>query len=335
MMKRIAGSLTLILILLMASALILFPQMTVTGAQTGLMICAHAIIPALFPFFVITNMLCALGYTEKFGGSYLLFSLIGGYPVGVQTIANQYRSGIIRKEDAQRLILYCNNAGPAFIFGVVGHRLFKSFWAGLALYLIHAASAFILGKTIFRGNSTKTGIQPDMAEKPAFSKALTLSIRQAGMTAIHVCIFVVFFSILSTYLRSFLPDQWRHDRMIRFLLGCLELAGGIEVLSEIPNQALSFCLAAFLLGFGGLCVTLQTFSILDDTDLSGKYYLPAKMIHGLLSFVLAVPISALLKLDGVIGINPYYPLFLLFPASIPFILRFAKKSSGNTKYNEV
>lgn len=335
MMKRVVDSLTLVLILLMASALILFPQVTATGAQTGLQICAHSIIPALFPFFVVTNMLCAFGFSEKIGGSYLLFGLIGGYPVGVQTIANQYRSGNLSKEDAQRMILYCNNAGPAFIFGVVGHRLFKSFWAGLALYLIHAASAFILGKIVFQGKRLKNKIQPEKIKKPAFSKALTVSVRQAGMTAIHVCIFVVFFSILSSFLQSFLPDQMRNDRMFRFLLGCLELAGGIALLSEIPNQALSFCLAAFLLGFGGLCVTFQTLSILDDTDLSGKHYLPAKITHGLLSFVIAMPTSALLKLDGIIGINPYYPLFLLFPALILFILRFAKKSSGNTKYNEV
>lgn len=335
MMKKIAGSLPLIFLILMAFALLVFPDATFSGAEKGLRICANAIIPSLFPFFVVVNLLCSLGYTQRLGTSCLLIGLIGGYPVGAQTIVNQYRNGVISKSDAQRMIPYCNNAGPAFIFGVVGNGLFHSFWVGLALYLIHAASAVILGKMIFRGKSSDSHCLSKNSWTPPFSKALTDAIRQAGITAIQVCIFVVFFSILCSYLLFFLPVHWKKSPFFLLGLGCLELAGGISLLSEMSNQAVLFCLSSFLLGFGGLCVTFQTFSIIDDTDLSGKYYLPAKLIHGLLSILFAVPISAVLNLSGKIRFNYHMPLFLIIPAATPLVLWFLKKSSGNTPFNGV
>lgn len=335
MMKKIASSLPLIFLILMASALLIFPDATFSGAENGLRICAHAIIPSLFPFFVVINLLCALGYTQIFGASCLLLGLIGGYPVGAQTIVNQYRNGAIGKTDAQHMILYCNNAGPAFIFGVVGYGVFQSFWVGLALYLIHAASAVILGKMIFRGRNSESHSMSETNGTPPFSKALTDAVRQAGITAIQVCIFVVFFSVLCSYLQFFLPAHWKKNPFVLLGLGCLELAGGISMLSEIPNQAVLFCLSSFLLGFGGLCVTFQTFSILDETDLSGKYYLSAKFLHGLLSVLLAVPTSTILKLSGQIRIDQHFPLFLIIPATTPLILWFLKKSSGNKPCNGV
>lgn len=335
MLKKAANSLPLIFLVLMASALLIFPDATFSGAENGLRICARAIIPSLFPFFVVINLMCSLGYTEKIGASCLLLGLIGGYPVGAQTIANQYRNGIIGKGEAQQMILYCNNAGPAFIFGVVGYGVFQSFWVGLALYLIHAVSAVILGATFIHKKKSKIHSMTEGSLTPRFSNALTVSVRQAGLTAIQVCIFVIFFSVLCSYFQFFIPEQWKKNPFVVLGLSCLELAGGISMLSEIPNQAVLFCLSSFLLGFGGLCVTFQTFSILDEAGLSGKHYLASKLFHGLISILLAVPVSSILNLSGQIQMDRYSPLLPIIPAAWFLLMGFLKKSSGNTPCNGV
>ena len=46
----------------------------------------------------------------------------------------------IGKEEAERLLGFCNNSGPAFIVGAVGAGIFGSPSVGLALYGIHILS---------------------------------------------------------------------------------------------------------------------------------------------------------------------------------------------------
>ena len=43
--------------------------------------------------------------------------------------------------EAERLLAFCNNSGPAFILGVVGVGVFGSSRVGLLLYLAHAAAS--------------------------------------------------------------------------------------------------------------------------------------------------------------------------------------------------
>ena len=330
MIKKIFDRLFLVCLILIAAALLIVPVCAVQGAELGLKNCARAIIPSLFPFFVVTNLLTSLGYTQQLGSSCLLLGLIGGYPVGAQTVVNQYQCGTISKQEAQRLLLYCNNSGPAFIFGVVGHGVFQSFRTGLALYLIHVASAILMALAVKIKRTDKRLNKLADISRTSFPKAVTASIRQAGISTIQICIFVIFFSILCTYFQYFLSQKWVNPIIIKLLLGSLELAGGVTMLSTINNQIVRFCLISFLLGFGGLCVTFQTYSILEETDLSAKYYLPAKILQGTLSVLLAVPISRFLNLSGSIKIRQLSPLFLLVPFVALFILVFLKESTGKT-----
>lgn len=357
-LKKVVGSLPLLFIILLAACLLLFPEITAAGAQKGLQICARSIIPALFPFFVVTNLWCSLGYAEKLGAftapvmrklfhlpgnaaSALTLGLIGGYPVGAQAVLRQYEKGELRKKEAEHLLLFCNNAGPAFIFGIAGAKIFQSTLIGLVLYLIHACSAVLLG-IIFRGRRTDFRLRSkEDISKPSIAAAITEAIRQAGHTAIQVCIFVVFFAVLSSYLTFFLPGKWTNSVPIRFLLGTLELAGGAVLFSEFQNKTISFCLVSFMLGWGGLCVFFQTMSLLDESDLSKKHYVFSKLLHGLLSFLLAVIVSPFIPLPGAIisadrdfyDINILYPL-LLISALIAFVC-FLKKTSGKAVRNQV
>ena len=125
------------------------------AVRRALSLCARSVVPALFPFFVVSGLFTSLGFAEGMGrrltpAAALLFrvsgagtsafflGLLGGYPVGGRTVGQLYREGRISGNEAERLLSFCNNAGPSFILGVVGLGCFQSLTAGWALYLIHA-----------------------------------------------------------------------------------------------------------------------------------------------------------------------------------------------------
>ncbi len=86
------------------------------------------------------------------------------------------------------------------------------------------------------------------------------------------------------------------------LTGILEITNGIKQISMIPIKTISIniILSAFLLGFGGISVFLQVYSITSKSDLSIKPYIYGKLLHGLLSALftyIAIQIFPFFNLD--------------------------------------
>ena len=107
-------------------------------------------VPALFPFLAVSSLLVSLGFGEWVSphlagvmgplfrlpgqaSSALLLGLVGGYPIGAKTAADLYRENLLTADEAERLLAFCNNSGPAFIVGAVGAGVFGSASAGLLL----------------------------------------------------------------------------------------------------------------------------------------------------------------------------------------------------------
>ena len=139
------------------------------AASDALRLCAASVIPALFPFLVVTGLLMSLGFgawaspylaplmTDLYrlpgsAGSALLLGFLGGYPVGARTAADLYRLGYLTQDETERLLTFCNNANPAFFISVLGIGVFHSARAGIWLLLIHILSALLTG-LCFRGHT--------------------------------------------------------------------------------------------------------------------------------------------------------------------------------------
>lgn len=70
--------------------------------------------------------------------------------------------------------------------------------------------------------------------------------------------------------------------------GFIELTGGLAELSKINpayNAQITLIIASFLLGFGGISVLLQVWSIVSKTDLSIKPYIIGKLLHGTIAAI--------------------------------------------------
>ena len=94
-----------------------------SAAAQALDLCARSVIPAMFPFMVVSGLLVSLGFgawisphlagcmTPLFrlpgcASSALLLGLVGGYPIGAQTAAGLYRDRLLTREEAQRLLTF-------------------------------------------------------------------------------------------------------------------------------------------------------------------------------------------------------------------------------------
>ena len=290
-MKR---NLFAILLLLGGLALlILFPQAAGKGVVDGLRLCGATLLPALFPFFVLTRF-CASLWSFSFGEKTesrmrrwfglggcclpaLALSFVGGYPVGVSAVCDLYRAGRLTKQNAERCLTVCNNSGPAFFIGVAGAGVFHSVPAGLALYGIHVISALLCARCFAQPEVPRLRVrrlpQPPVSAARAFSDAIT----GACAASLQISATVILCSVLLALLRL-TPFAGR----IAPLIGIFELTSGVL---QLTDSAASFVLAAFYLGWGGFCVHLQAMALWGELKPHG--YFAEKLLHGLLSGIFA------------------------------------------------
>lgn len=265
------------------------------AVRRGLTLCARSIIPALFPYFVVSGLFTSLGFAEGVGrrlapvtehlfgvggagASALFLGLLGGYPVGGRTAGQLYRAGRLEKDEAQRLLAFCNNAGPSFILGVVGLGCFQSLRAGVLLYVIHALSAVLVGVLQKKKGRPRWSAPRPLSPPEKILPAFIRSVQDSAGAMVRICGFVVFALVVQALLAELTGIT--HPAA----LGFIELTGGVVRLGSGPSD---FVWAATLLGWGGLSVHGQTAAVLAGTGLRMDRYFLGKLLQAAVSAVLA------------------------------------------------
>ena len=256
----------------------------------ALALCARSVVPSLFPFLVASSALLALGFGELAapwlaglmeplfrvpgaGSAALVLGLVGGYPIGAKTAADLYRENLVSREEAERLLAFCNNSNPVFLISVLGVGVFGSVRAGVWLWLIHVLSALLTG-LVFRG-SGKSASRQELTRHPpfqavSFAEAFTGAVRSSLAGILSVCAFVVFFYVLAQPLTA--------------VVAALELFSLTPLLTA---DAFGFLLAAAAAGWGGLSVLCQTLAVLEGSGLRLRNCFLGKVVQSAFSLLLA------------------------------------------------
>lgn len=313
-------------------ALVLWPEQSMGAMRDGVELCGNVILPSLFPFFVLSSLVVELGMSRYLGkllepvmaplfrvngncAAALALGAVGGYPVGARTAIQIYETGQCSRTEAERMLAFCNNSGPAFILGVVGAGVFGSGAAGLLLYLAHLLASLLVG-VLFRfyrpgdGPQTRRGRGPQF-QAASFPKAFTRSVTGALTSTLNICAFVLFFTVflrilahagilrllgglLSALLAPLGMDQTWAERL---LTGLVEVSSGV---SSLTDGTLSgrLSMAAFMLGWAGVSVHCQVLAFLGDSGLSVRTYIAGKLLHGGLSALLARLLFRLIPLNA-------------------------------------
>lgn len=315
------------------AALLLYPEQSMEAGRQGLQLCANVIIPSLFPFFVLSSLVVELGMARYLGralerlmwpafringagASALVLGFVGGYPVGARTAIQLYEKGLVSRTQVLRMLAFCNNSGPAFILGVVGTGVFGSGAIGLLLYMTHIAASLCVG-LLFRFYG-KTDAPSSQAHRTCtqfqtvrFSTAFTDSIKTSFSAVLNICAFVVFFTVIIRLLflcgimdtaaqiltLLLTPLGFDHMQTAQLLTGLVEVSSGVTSLTGAGPLAGRAAMAAFMLGWAGLCVHCQVLSFIGDSGLSSGTYLAGKVLHGLLSALFTAGLTRLFPLS--------------------------------------
>jgi sporulation integral membrane protein YlbJ len=230
----------------------------------GLLICANSVIPSLFPFMVLSELLISSGFGEKLLSritlplcrlfllpspcvTAMLLGLLCGFPVGARTAAAYAARGKITQEELEHLLCFCNVPSAAFLINAVGASLYADAAFGrllLGAAVVSAALCGLLYRLIFRSEARSgqgQAAEPLMMLRTGgdsgVDTSLGASLAAAAGGMISVVATVLFFGAVLGALRALLARLQANTLLsmpaegtllLSALLSCFfELTGGV------------------------------------------------------------------------------------------------------------
>ena len=235
-----------------------------------------------------------------------IMGIISGYPVGAKIISNLYSNHDCTKNEAERMLCFCNNSGPLFILGTVGNGFYGSSIIGYILLFTHILASIIVGiifgqfsKFKFKSTSDKQFHSNPNLENvninnlgEVLGNSIINSIKTILVIGGFVTLFSVILSILGkTKLLVIIASpiskllHINSNIVVGFISGIIEFTNGLSMISSVhlKNLSINVCVSAFILGFGGISVLLQTLSIISKSKLSIKPYILGKVLQGIIA----------------------------------------------------
>lgn len=294
-------------------ALMAYPQETAAAVTQGLALCSHVIIPALFPFFILSAMVIDLGLSQSLGrllaglmsplfrlngncATALVLGFVGGYPVGAKTALSLYESGQCSQTEAKRMLAFCNNSGPAFIIGVIGTGIFASGTMALLFYVSHILACLTVGILFrwYKPQDLPSLPSPQALKTKAFVPAFLSAVAGSVQSTLSICGFILCFSVLisllqTTGLFNLLAEMAELCLGISpqvatsFFIGLMELSSGVTAVPSHLPLSLQVPLMSFFLGWAGLSVHCQVLALGEKSGLSMTTYFVGNFAQGILS----------------------------------------------------
>lgn len=273
--------------------IIIFPDISNKGVSRGLVISANVIIPSMFPFMVCVLMIIKSGVMVNnalvkkflhyvFGHNFNMFfvfvlSMLGGYPVGARLINEMYDKKIINNKTADIMLMYCVNAGPAFITAAVGKGVFNSYKIGASLLISHLASSFIIaiicGRYLRKYNTHTASNNYNLPI--SFSETFVTSVSDAASSILKICSFIIIFSAINAYIEYFFADIGIIKNIIFFT----------EVTTAVTKTN-NIIFVAFLLGFSGISIWCQIFAMSGNRKINFILFISGRILHGGISSII-------------------------------------------------
>ena len=263
------------------------------GAAAGLLLWYSAVVPALFPFMVLSSILSASGgiswlmqpFTVVFrfcglsadGWYVLLTGLLCGCPMGAKTCADFLAERRLSSSEAKFLFALCNHPSPMFLAGFV-YPMFAAqlpllcfvFAIYMPLLLLAIPAHFIyhapFSPESIPENSGISQQHPTPNSANAFSSKHTRSDKSSSSALLNsaeilvkIGGYLIFYSILILVIRN-TPEIPAPARL--FFSGAMEITTGIRTVSDSLTYPYSAIAAAAIFSFGGFSAMSQTNAVI-------------------------------------------------------------------------
>lgn len=291
-------------ILLSITLFVINPKTCMQSTSNGLKVWLVNVVPALFPFFILTRIIIALNQSsvpilDKFttkcfntnnAGLIYFLSLLSGYPIGAKMVSDYYQLGAIDKKSATKMFSFCSTSGPMFIIGTVGIGVFQNAKIGYILLLGHIVGSLLNG-ILYRGKAVPINNFGGKVTKTTLNEIMYDSI----ISILLVGGYIVFASVTIELLQisNILPmlanlickiPCFDYATVYSVLCGVIEITNGLILLGctriSLPIQII---LASVIIAFSGICIMLQSTAFLNKIGIKKRTMIVQKLSQALLT----------------------------------------------------
>jgi spore maturation protein SpmB len=285
--------------LALVTALLAFfqPDACQNAALEALVLCGRQLLPALFPFLVVSALIVSTGTASALGfflrpaarllgqpksaSGVLLIGLVGGFAPAAAAVAGLYRRGELDAQQAARLLPAAICSGPSFVILACGSGMLGSEMLGLLIFISQIAACFVCGivqrlcsrpkKSLSDGMPAARPNPQDAAPAQPEPPSLYRAISDSVLIFLRLCGFVIYFRFLAGGLSAFLPAR----------LACIptmvcEVSSGCAAASQLGENAAYWCCA--VLSLQSFSVLMQVRSILP-AEISVRPLLAMRAVH--------------------------------------------------------
>lgn len=297
---------TNIIIFVIIFYLLMHSKILVASISQSINIFLTKLVPALFPYLLITELLINSGKVHNL--SYGLSSCIAkifripqnttasviigfllGYPNSAKYILNMYNNKQINSQVATMLVAFTSNANISYIIATVGIGIFESIEIGIILTLSHFLSSIIIG-IFFTPSYNNSIIQQTNINSNSFEKIyspfelLYTSIHGTLKTLSYIFAYTVIFSLIPTIILNDLPLS---QPLKVVITGLFEISNGINSIYALDLRTdFKLILTSFVLSFSSLMILVQIFSFVFKAKVKFKDLLKYKLLQGVISSII-------------------------------------------------
>lgn len=240
----------------------------------------NKVFPYLFIMIIIQDLLINLNFSSFFKNTAVyifIMSLLSGTPSGTYIISKLKQQNIITKEYANTCLIFTFFANPLFLYSIL-NSIFLSKLTTIRLMLILYLTNLIL-YFIYKKDLPSNGKSINTNEIN-----LSSSIKTSINTTITVLGVITFYLILSNIIITEFNIIYPFNI---FFKGFLEMTQGLAALIN-ANIKFKEIISMIFISFGGFSIHTQVSCILNEADLSYKYFFKGRIIQTILVVLLTI-----------------------------------------------
>lgn len=306
MKKNILNIIIIIITLFFLYQIIINKTLVYLSINNSLNIWLKNLVPSLFPFFIISDILINYNITNYIPKyiknkcqsifnitdnmlTILLLSIISGFPSNARNAKTMYENNLITKDEANHILIFSHFANPVFILTTVATFLNNKKIA-IVILISQYLSNFILG-IIFRNKFKQNNYKViEKKNNNKFSNILINSINKSIDSILSICGIIVIFLLISSIITTTINLNQYNSTLIK---GIFEITLGINSLNGLNlNNIYIAVISSMFISFGGLSVHMQVKSQLTNTDINYHYFLIGRLyqvlISGLITYALSI-----------------------------------------------
>ena len=249
MKNKILNFLVVISCITIFVELILYKSLVITTVSYALELWINTILPSLFPFFVISDILikynvtnyipkifknffCKLFKVSEYSIGIFFLSMLSGFPSNARNTRKYYEEGYISLDEANHILSFTHFSNPIFILSTVAVFFFHHEEYGIIILISHYISNIVIGIISRRDLNTNLNHYTKGNKKSQnFGYVLTNAISSSINTILLIFGTLTCFLIVS----SLLINNLKLSVYPATILKCiLEITMGLKSLSLLP-----------------------------------------------------------------------------------------------------